>query len=249
MKRYKSETKPHWLDYAEIKHGAKLVNETKTVVNILVLYSPLPIFWALHMQQGSRWVFQAAKMDGDIGFYTIKPDQMIVLNSLFAMITLPFCDYFLYPLLEKVKIRTLLQKMTIGGMLGVIAFIVAGLVELKSEKNFISIFWMFPQYLIMSFSEVFLFVSNVSFAYTEAPASMKSVMTSFVFVFIAMGNIIVIIISGTKLFESQAIEFFFFAGVLFAFMILFGVLASRYKQANHEVVVKDEDNKDTDNKF
>lgn len=54
-------------------------------------------------------------------------------------------------------------------------------------------------------------------------------MTSFVFVVIGLGNVFVIIVSGTKLFESQAVEFFFFAGVLFVFMIWFGVLANRYQ--------------------
>lgn len=54
-------------------------------------------------------------------------------------------------------------------------------------------------------------------------------MTSFVFVVIGLGNVFVIIVSGTKLFESQAVEFFFFAGVLFVFMIWFGILASRYQ--------------------
>lgn len=184
------------------------------------------------MQQGSRWAFQATKMNGDLGFYTIQPDQMIVLKPFFECLTLPLCDYVVYPLLARIKVKTNLQRMTLGGMLAVLGFIIAALVELKSEKSFISIFWMIPQYWILAFSEIFVFGSHVTFAYTEAPESMKSVMTSFVFVVMAMGNLIVVLISGTKLFASQAIEFFFFAGVLCVFMIIFGFLASRYKPAN-----------------
>jgi hypothetical protein len=67
IRRRKTDHKDHWLDYAEEKHGVKLVTETKTVMNILVLYLPLPVYWAVYMQQGSRWVLQAAKMNGDIG--------------------------------------------------------------------------------------------------------------------------------------------------------------------------------------
>lgn len=168
-------------------------------------------------------------MNGDIGFYTIKPDQMILLAPLFSILALPTCDYLIYPLLAKIKITTLLQKMTIGGFLAVAAFIIAACVEIRIQHEYISVLWLVPQYFVLSFSENFLFVNHISFAYTEAPASMKSVMTSFVFVVIAIGNIFVILISGTKLFQSQAIEFFFFAGMLFVFMILFGYLASRYK--------------------
>jgi dipeptide/tripeptide permease len=229
FKRKKTDPQTHWLDYAEDKHGAQLVAETKIVAKILYLYLPLPIYWAVYMQQGSRWTFQASKMNGDLGFYTVTPDQMIALNPFFVILTLPICDYILFPIKNKISIKTLLQKMTVGGMFAVAAFITAGFLQYKIEKDFLCIFWLVPQYVILAFSENFLFTAQVNFAYTEAPASMKSVMTSFVFVEIALGNSIVVLISGTKLFESQAVEFFFFAGILFVAMISFGFLASRYK--------------------
>lgn len=171
-------------------------------------------------------------MNRDLGFYTVKPDQMIVLKPLFELITLPMCDYLIYPLLAKIRVRTLLQKMTIGGMMAVVAFAIAGFIEVEIQTNFLSIFWLVPQYLIMAFSENFLFPSHLNFAYTEAPERMKSVMTSFVFVVMAFGNLLIAIINGTKLFESQAVEFFSFAGVLFVFMIIFGYLAWRYQPVN-----------------
>ncbi|XP_037045544.1 solute carrier family 15 member 1-like isoform X1 [Bradysia coprophila] len=228
-KRHNEEPKSHWLDYAEMKHGAHLVAETKIVIGILKLYIPLPIFWAVYMQQGSRWIFQATRMNGDIGFYTVTPDQMIVLNPAFVIISLPLCNYVIYPLISKFQITTLLQKMTIGGMLAVVASIVAAVIENKIDKNFLNILWLAPQFFLLALSENFLFVSHLSFAYTEAPASMKSVMTSFVFVVIAVGNLFVVFISGSKIFESQSIEFLFFAGILFVSMLIFGGLAYRYQ--------------------
>ena len=212
--------------------------ETKNVLNILILYLPLPIYWAVYMQQGSRWIFQATRMNGDIGFYTVQPDQIIVLNPVFAILCLPLCDYMFYPLLAKIKIESLLQKMTIGGLLAVVAFVCSAMLEMKIQNNFISILWLAPQYFFLALSENFLYVSHLSFAYTEASPNMKSVMMSSVYVVIAFGNMIVVLISGTKLFESQSTEFFFFAGVLLIFMILFGFLASRYKSVN-EVVIND----------
>lgn len=222
--------------------------ETKCVLNVLVLYLPLPIYWAVYQLQGSRWTFQAAKMNGNLGFYTVKPDQMIVLNPIFGIIALPISNYILFPLLAKIKITSLLQKMTIGGMLVVVASCLAAYVEMKTDQAYISIFWQAPQYLITSFGENFLYNSHLSFAYNEAPASMKSVMTSFVFVVIGIGNIFVVIISGMKIFESQVLEFFFFAGVLFIAMIGFAVLASRYKGADSEVLREPKD-KETDDKL
>lgn len=186
-------------------------------------------------------------MNGDLGWYTIKSDQMVALNPIFGIMALPISDYIVFPLLAKIKVTTLLQKMTIGVMLAAIAFCVAAYIETKIHDNFISIFWLCPQYLILSFSENFVYNSHLSFAYNEAPASMKSVMTSFVFVVIGIGNIFVIIVSGTRLFESQAVEFLFFAGTCVIAMIGFGVLASRYKSANQEVISESK-NKETDSK-
>lgn len=168
-------------------------------------------------------------MNGDIGFYTVTPDQMIALNPAFVIISLPLCNYVLYPLLSKFQVTTLLQKMTIGGMLAVVASIVAAVIENEIEKNFLNILWLAPQFFLLALSENFLFVSHLSFAYTEAPTSMKSVMTSFVFVVIAVGNLLVVFISGSKIFESQCIEFLFFAGILFIFMLIFGGLAYQYQ--------------------
>ena len=64
------------LDYSIDKYGEQLVGDIRTLLRILVLYLPLPIFWTLFEQRGSRWTFQAKQMNGDIGFFTIQPDQI-----------------------------------------------------------------------------------------------------------------------------------------------------------------------------
>lgn len=65
-------------------------------LHVLVLYIPLPIFWALYDQQGSGWTFQAVRMDGDIGFFTILPDQMQVVNPLLILAFIPLFTYGMY---------------------------------------------------------------------------------------------------------------------------------------------------------
>lgn len=221
--------KDHWLDIAEEKYGTQLVKDTKTLLNVLVIYIPLPIFWALHMQQSSRWVFQATKMNGDIGWYTIKPDQMIVLNSFLALFLIPVFENTLYPLLSRIGIKTSLQKMVLGASLAAIAFVAAGVLEFQIEKSFISILWMFPQFLIMVMSEILFYTANLNFSYTEAPSSMKAVMLAFSYLTVAVGCLIVILISGVAIFESRAYEFIFFAAIMFVDTIVLGLLAHRYR--------------------
>lgn len=110
------------------------MRDTKILLRILILYLPLPLFWALYDQQGSRWIFQAAKMDGDIGIYTIKPDQTHILNPLLVVLLVPFIDAFVYPVLRKVGITSPLRKLALGGVLAAFAFVCSGFLELELEK-------------------------------------------------------------------------------------------------------------------
>ncbi|XP_055305343.1 peptide transporter family 1-like, partial [Sitodiplosis mosellana] len=84
------------LDYSIDKYGAQLVSETRVMLKILLLYLPLPFFWSLFDQQGSRWTFQANKMNGDLGFYTIKPDQVQMINPLMILTFIPVFEACLY---------------------------------------------------------------------------------------------------------------------------------------------------------
>jgi hypothetical protein len=51
--------------------------------------------------QGSRWTFQATRMNGQIGSWIIKPDQMQLLNPAFILILIPTFDRLIYPFLNK----------------------------------------------------------------------------------------------------------------------------------------------------
>lgn len=132
-------TKPryHWLDYAEQKCGKQLVYDVKCLMKILVLYVPLPIFWALYDQQSSRWTFQAEQMSGYISkSFSIKPDQMQVLNPLIVVFCIPLFNFIIYPLLEKIGIKTPLQKMTLGMALTGVAFAISGFLELSLQETY-----------------------------------------------------------------------------------------------------------------
>lgn len=75
-------------------------------------------------------------MTGDVGGYSIKPDQMQVINPLLILLFIPLFDYFVYPVLAKVGIKRPLQKLTLGGILAGVAFMISGFVELKLEKTY-----------------------------------------------------------------------------------------------------------------
>jgi dipeptide/tripeptide permease len=222
LKRRKTESKDHWLDYAQEKYGVSLVEDTKSSLNVLVMMLPIPMFWTLHMQQGSRFVFQAIRMEGDLGFYTIKPDQMIIFNSLFSIILVPVYERIFYPILAKVGVTTPLRKITIGLFLAAAGFVTAALVEIR-------ILYLVPQYAILVMAEIMIYIPCLNFAYKEAPANMKSVMVAFFYLTMAVGNLFMVFISGSRIFESQVHEFLFFAGLMVIDTFIFIFLAVRYK--------------------
>lgn len=68
--------------------------------------------------------------------FSIKPDQVQVLNPLIVVFCIPLFSLVIYPLLEKVHIHTPLRKMALGMALCGAAFAVSGLLELRLEKTY-----------------------------------------------------------------------------------------------------------------
>ncbi|KAM6958228.1 solute carrier family 15 member 1-like [Tautogolabrus adspersus] len=126
----------HWMDWADEKYDKLLIAQVKMVVKVLFLYIPLPMFWALFDQQGSRWTLQATIMDGDFGLLTIQPDQMQTVNPILILVLVPIMDSIIYPLISKCKLNfTPLKRMTVGMFLAALAFIAAALVQLQIDQT------------------------------------------------------------------------------------------------------------------
>ncbi|XP_063790117.1 solute carrier family 15 member 2 [Pseudophryne corroboree] len=126
----------HWLDWASEKYPKKLITEVKMVTKVLFLYIPLPMFWALFDQQGSRWTLQATRMNSDFNSFVIQPDQIQILNPLLILILIPVFDLGIYPLFKLCKINLKhVPKMTIGMILAALAFAVASVIEIKINET------------------------------------------------------------------------------------------------------------------
>jgi solute carrier family 15 oligopeptide transporter 1 len=141
IKSIKKGEKIHWLDHSEEKFGPKLVRDTKIILNVLIVYLPLPFYWSLIQQQSSKWIFQATRMNGDVGVYTIKPDQMLLLSPMIITFLIPLFNQILFPLLEKVGIKSPLQRMSLGMIFAALSFVVSAYVESKISEGYISILW------------------------------------------------------------------------------------------------------------
>uniref|UniRef100_A0AAQ5XL56 Solute carrier family 15 member 1a n=1 Tax=Amphiprion ocellaris TaxID=80972 RepID=A0AAQ5XL56_AMPOC len=126
----------HWMDWAEEKYDKLLIAQIKMVLKVLFLYIPLPMFWTLFDQKGSRWTLQATTMDGNFGALVIQPDQMQTVNPILILTLVPIMDIFIYPLIQKCGLNfTPLKRMTVGMFLAAIAFVCAALVQIEIDKT------------------------------------------------------------------------------------------------------------------
>ncbi|KAF4111991.1 solute carrier family 15 member 1b [Onychostoma macrolepis] len=126
----------HWMDWAEEKYDKLLIAQVKMVLKVLFLYIPLPMFWALFDQQGSRWTLQATTMDGNFGSFIIQPDQMQIVNPILIVMMVPIMDSAVYPLIKKCHINfTPLRRMTVGMLLAALAFVAAALLQIQIDQT------------------------------------------------------------------------------------------------------------------
>ncbi|XP_077436476.1 solute carrier family 15 member 1 [Vanacampus margaritifer] len=126
----------HWMDWAEEKYDKLLIAQIKMVLKVLFLYIPLPMFWTLFDQKGSRWTLQATTMDGHFGSLVIQPDQMQTVNPVLILTLVPLMDSVIYPLIKKCGLNfTPLKRMTVGMFLAALAFVCAALVQVEIDKT------------------------------------------------------------------------------------------------------------------
>ncbi|KAG9467315.1 hypothetical protein GDO78_015194 [Eleutherodactylus coqui] len=285
-------TREHWLDWATEKYPKKLITEVKMVTRVLFLYIPLPMFWALFDQQGSRWTLQATRMDADFKGFVIQPDQMQdpeylrlnITGTQNVTVTRGNAAVCSAQMREKVVVSLVVENtrciqvvdsnekpanglaavrfinllnvtvsnISVGGeavqvvagnvseyttlkrgiitvhclidgtqysiYLGLLDFggaytavlrtrndlgkeIQAVVVEDVSANSF-HIAWQIPQYFLISAGEVMFSITGLEFSYSQAPASMKSVLQAGWLLTVAFGNVIVLIVAQAATMEQ-----------------------------------------------
>lgn len=122
----------HWLYLASDRFDVKSIEDFRAVYGLFLLFAPVTIYWCLYDQQGSLWTLQAVRMDGRVfntNFY-LQPDQMSVANPLILLALIPIFRFFIYPALSSCNILTTpIQRMTAGGCLAAVAFVLSAMIE------------------------------------------------------------------------------------------------------------------------
>jgi POT family proton-dependent oligopeptide transporter len=222
-------------DGARAAHPAWAVDGALAVFRIGAVFAAVSAFWSLFFQYGSSWTLQAEEMDRRVSLggleYVVPPGQVQTLDALFVLALIPLFALVVYPALERRGLRlSPLRKMATGMFVMVLAFVATAAVEggLRAGQP-LHVAWQVPQYLLLAIAEVLVSVTALEFAYTQAPAQMKSAIMGMWFVTFFVGNLLTGVVSAANRFEGVA-YFVFFAALQLAAAIAFALLARWYPE-------------------
>jgi len=223
----------NFLDYAVEKHGSK-VDDVRAFVDVLKVYITIPIFWSCFDQSSSRWVFQARRMNLFDG--KVTESQIGGVQPLLVLILIPFFNKCIYPALSYCGINLKpASRIACGFILSGLSFAYAALLEREINDNpegTISVGFQLPQYVLLTCGEIMVSITGLEFAFTQAPKSMKGVISATWLLTVAFGNVIVIIIAAANI-GNQELEFWIYVGLIVFFAMVLLWLTRGYVYKSH----------------
>ncbi|QIL20454.1 oligopeptide:H+ symporter [Thermomonas sp. HDW16] len=236
------------LERARGKHPDAAVDGVRAVLRILIVFALTTPFWSLFDQKASTWVIQGKEMvvPHDAWWWPSwlvkEAGQMQALNPLLIMLLIPFNNIVLYPALRRMGFEpTPLRRMGWGIAFAGIAWIIAGLIQLKIDSGVqTSLAWQTWPYLLLTFGEVLVSATALEFAYSQATQSMKGVIMAFWYLTSTFGSLWVLITNvavrneavtaqiATTGYSENAFLMFFFAVFAFIAALAFAAYARTY---------------------
>ena len=208
-----------------------------------MVFAFTPVFWALWDQNLSEWVLQAAKLDRHIFGIELLPENIQTFNPFFLVSLIPVFTYFIYPLFEKIGIKTTpLRRIGAGLFLTGVCFIIIALLQEKIDGGGQpSVWWQILAYLLLASAEILVSVTCLEYAYTHAPKSMKSTMSALYLLGISLGNYFDSLVNKSisnggffTRFEG-ANYYWLFIGIISTFFVLYLFVAKRLPEKSYIV--------------
>lgn len=200
----------------------------RVLARLGVVYVFVSFFWCLYDQTSSAWILQAQNMDLNLFGWKPEPAQTHVLNPVLILLFVPLFTYGIYPALGRMFELTALRKISIGFFLAASAFAVSAVIEQwivdGAKPHFV---WQSLAYILMTAAEVMVSVTGLEYSYTQAPASMKSVVMACWSLTVALGNRMTVVVNQFALDaegKSQlegASYYWFFTGLMLVSSLLF----------------------------
>jgi POT family proton-dependent oligopeptide transporter len=253
------------LDVAKGPFNPEKVEGIKAVWRVMGVFFFTLAYWIVWDQNLSEWVLQSNKMDRVINFgffkYEFIPGQIQITNAIFLLIFIPIFNYWIYPSLDKMGLKTtLLRRFGAGLVLTALSFVVIAMIQTNIDHGGTpSLWWQVFAYVLLSAAEVLVSITGLEYAYKHSPKSMKSTMTAIFLMVVALGNVITGLIN-TNIAEKGFLApymvganfYWCFVGMIVVFAVAFMFISPHMKERNYidepddEPITKNEIIADTD---
>jgi POT family proton-dependent oligopeptide transporter len=179
------QNKPKWMTFDDA-----WVDEISRGVKACSVFAFYPLWWLAYNQIDGNLISQAATMD----LHGTPNDLLNNMNPLGIIIMIPLMDFIVYPALRKYKIRfTPLRRMLAGFFVAMAAMIWAAVLQHYIYKkgacgNYMSdcettapinVWAQTGAYVLVGLAEILSSITGLEYAYTKAPANMRSLVFGF----------------------------------------------------------------------
>ncbi|KAL5214540.1 hypothetical protein ABZP36_003692 [Zizania latifolia] len=173
------------------------VEELKILLRLLPIWATSIVLSAAYAQLNTTFVQQGAAMDMRVMSFSVPAASLVSFEVLCVLAWVLIYGSVIVPLLRSFSPAngepSQLRRMGAGRLLMAFAMAVAALVEMRrldaaGRGESVSIAWQMPQYFVLAGAEVFCYIAQLEFFYSEAPESMKSMCTSLALLTVALGS-------------------------------------------------------------
>ncbi|KAJ1827830.1 hypothetical protein LPJ70_007392, partial [Coemansia sp. RSA 2708] len=183
----------HWLDSSLDAAGQEWNNEfvvglqrSLRACKVFLFY---PVYWSVYGNMTDLLINQGMTMRRP---NWLSVDQLNVVNSLVLIVAIPVFDNFVFPLLRRMGFRLgPIARITTGFAIAVCGFIYVTVLQKviytrgpyydftgpnvpDDATNDISVWLQIVPYAVVAISEIFTSVTGLEFAFSQAPAELKS---------------------------------------------------------------------------
>ncbi|KAF9114159.1 peptide transporter ptr2 [Mortierella sp. AM989] len=182
-------------DMTRITWDDIFIDEMRLTIKACAIFCFFPFYWVIYNQITSNLTSQA----GTMLLYGLPNDIVNNIDPIVLIIFIPIFDKVIYPGLRRCgwELKPII-RICLGFLCAAIAMAWTAIVQNQiyntgpnyectlcdenQTPNDISFAWQVPSYFFIAISEIFASITGLEFAFTNAPASMKSVvMAMFLF--------------------------------------------------------------------
>jgi POT family proton-dependent oligopeptide transporter len=112
--------------------------------------------------------------------------------------------------------------------LAALSFVMMAVIERALAAGaHLSVLWQIAPYLALTLAEIFVSVTGLEFAYSQAPLAMKGTIMSFWYLAVAAGNLVVAVVTRLNVFHG-AQSFLFYAAIVTLAGVGLGLVSRRH---------------------